>query len=170
MREQIAHDKRLCRNPATRFPMGMYYYRQLRAKYSTTESIVSALNVLRDPHGAATEIVINAVVLARGSTPQRGEIWQVFDTFNNPTLMDCIGICKCLAELKPWLKGEHTKTLVKGMKYFDRVNAPASYPKIMSLMTGVFDRTLKEIVAEVMDNDLDINGWWALHRLYMFVC
>jgi hypothetical protein len=140
LRQRLARDKRLSRkNPD--MSMGSNYYRMLKDKYRSSDSVVKKLEVTNQSDLISPELR-TALVALKNANCNKSPLLEFMSGVESLNQKEVIGLYRGTQDLKPNISQKHVQVLVDLMRMILRLELHIKYEKETKLMFPLFDETL----------------------------
>lgn len=143
LHERMMRDMRLAAEKQKDAPkFGKVYFADLRKRYEAQSTDDSVLEVKDDTLPISPQLYA-AVDASRAAVPNRDKLIQFFQM--SPTALsqsELVGILLHALELKPWLGGSHTTTLLECIRYIKRFNTIERFKDEYAAFAPQVDKTL----------------------------
>jgi hypothetical protein len=140
LRQRLARDKRESRKNKE-MHMGSNYYRMLKDKYRSSDSVVKKLEV-ENQHELLSPELRTALVALKNANCNKSPLLEFMSRVETLNQREVIGLFRGTLDLKPNISQKHTQVLIDLMRMILRLNVDTKFEKETKLMLPLFDETL----------------------------
>jgi hypothetical protein len=140
LRQRLARDKRMARK-SPNMQMGSNYYKMLKDKYRSSDSVVKKLEVLN--HSELIDPGLRkALVALKSANCNKSPLLEFMSGVETMNQKEVIGLYRGTLDLKPNVSQKHVQVLVELMRMILRLELDTKFEKETKLMLPLFDETL----------------------------